>query len=397
MSLLTTTITTTTAAASAAALTQTPPPRLPHRRPSPLPPLSHLLPLLLLLLFPLHAPHPAFAEVCSRSDQSLRVCLLDVTLTRQSDCSLLVHERLHLRQTRSNTTLFRAIPTVSDQHVTQLRHFRDTIPVSINPPKNRCAADAQQLITIPTIDFTPSKNQDAIQHQLVYRLSNGVNIGSTRCAAPKSPDENEEFNVTFVSDNNNVVRWRSGEWNEKIDRVKVTFVSPGKSLHRMGQGVDEKNVTDSISFSFGTDVNKDDNESDSGKPFGTENREVYFIEFDNSEDAVRCANIRCFIGSESLRSRGGGGVNAGLVIGILAIVIVVLVILWCVVTRVRKRVGNAEGQHGMIFAEGMEDGTGGVAAAAQQQQQQQQQAQSGRRRKRRQQQRVQDDNFPFAI
>lgn len=398
MSLLTTTTTTnTTAAVSASSASRIPPPhlppsssRLPHPRPS-----SPLPLLFLFLLFLLHAPHPILAAVCSRADQSLRVCLLDVTLTRQSDCSLLVREHLHIRRTLSNNTLLRAIPTISGQHITQLRHYRDTIPVSIPPPDNRCAAadDHQQLITIPTIDFTPSDDQDAVHHELIYRLSNGVNIGSTRCAAPESPDENEKFNVTFVSKRNNVIRWRSGTWNEKIDRVKVTFVSPGKSLHRMGQ-TEEKNASDSISFSFNTDVNKDKNEKDSGKPFGTENREVYFVEFDNSGDAVKCGNLMCFTGSES-QSGGGGGVNVGLVLGILAIIIVVIVVLCCVVTRFRKGGGgNAGGQHGMIFAEGMDSGTGGAAAAASGGQQPQA---AGGWRQRRQQQQAQDDDFPFAI
>lgn len=202
-----------------------------------------------------------------------------------------------------------------------------------------------------------------------------------------------------------MIRWRSGSWNEKVDRVNVTFVSPGKTLHRMGQGKDEKNVTDSISFSFGTavDKNDDDGGKDRGSPFGTDNREVYFVEFNNSGDAMKCTNITCFIGADSPPSEGGGGggTNVGLIIGIIAIVIVVLVALCVVVSCVRKRSsggGNGGGQHGMIFAEGMDNPTTTSAAAAAAAAAGGQQTGGRRQRRRRQQMpQAQDDDFPFAL
>lgn len=62
-------------------------------------------------------------------------------------------------------------------------------------------------------------------------------------------------------------RWRTGAWDQSVDRVKVTLVSPSRMLHRIGHGEDEKNMRNLISVSFDTDWVNENEGFDRGKAF----------------------------------------------------------------------------------------------------------------------------------
>lgn len=134
------------------------------------------------------------------------ICEVDVTVVRRANCQLFITERFLFPHTTEDS-LFRDIPQLDDlQTVSDVKIFRDGSPMPIiSGPAN----DNTARVDLPTLN-----SEEPVQFTVSYSLSNGVMRFTDTCGGNGDEDPNK-----------NVMRWRSGDWSQSFDMLRVTFTT----------------------------------------------------------------------------------------------------------------------------------------------------------------------------
>lgn len=134
------------------------------------------------------------------------ICEVDVTVVRRPNCRLFITERFLFPHTTEDL-LFRDIPQLDDlQTVSDIKLFRDGSPMPIiSGPSN----DNTARVYLPTLN-----SEEPVQFNVSYSLSNGVLRFTDTCGSDGDEDPNK-----------NVIRWRSGDWSQTFDMLRVKFTT----------------------------------------------------------------------------------------------------------------------------------------------------------------------------
>lgn len=266
--------------------------------------LSVVTPLLLLLLLLPFASAQGVQKCDNKTKHS--VCEWDVVIDRQSDCSVIVTERILLRES-SDEPFFRVIQIIKDQLVSQLRHHRSGLPTKMD--MDQCDARKDYR----TLRLQTDKSSAPVEHIIKYRLSNAVRKFTQGC----SVRHNAETDVAH-----NVMRWRTGNWQQGLQRFAITYQAKGMTLKLQGDGGNEAGTPDRLQYTSDEEYDVD---------FGTRTRDFYIVELNQSEveGTDKCLDLVC------LTTATSSSISVAYVIVIIIAIIILLVLIYLYYTRRR--------------------------------------------------------------